>query len=88
MVVEPPIPQIEVTHNATFLARAKGIGLENFVYQWRRSNQIIVGETDPTLVIHNVAIKPSNYHTYWCQVRNEYGDSVTSERVKLIVTRE
>ena len=82
VTVEPSIQKIEVT---TFFARTKGIGMENFVYQWRRSNRIIPG---PTLVIHNVAIKSSNYHTYWCEVRNEYGDSVTSERVKLIVTRE
>ena len=88
VTVEPSIQKIKVTHNATFFARTKGIGMENFVYQWRRSNRIVPGETDPTLVIHNVAIKSSNYHTYWCEVRNEYGDSVTSERVKLIVTRE
>ena len=76
---------VEVTHTAMFTTTVSGVGMENFMYQWRHNGAIITGETGDTLVITNVMQSDSG--NYECIVTNEYGDGDTSDMVALMVIR-
>ena len=77
---------VEVTHTAMFTTTVSGVGVENFMYQWRHNGTNITGETRDTLMITNVMESDSG--EYECIVTNEYGDSDTSDVVVLMVTSE
>ena len=77
---------VEVTHNVTFTTMVTGVGSNNFTYQWKHNGTIINGETGDNLVITNVM--ESNGGNYSCTVDNQFGDTVTSNVVVLIVTSE
>jgi len=82
----PSSQSLEVTHSAMFTTTVSGVGVENFMYQWRHNGTIISGETGDTLMITNVMEIDSG--DYECIVTNEYGDNDTSDVVVLIVTGE
>ena len=82
----PSSQSVEVTHTAMFTTTVSGVGVENFMYQWRHNGTIITGETGDTLMITNVMESDSG--DYECIVTNEYGDSDTSDVVVLMVTSE
>jgi len=84
--VTPSSQSVEVTRTATFTSTVSGVGVENFMYQWRHNGTIISGETGDTLIITNVMESDSG--DYDCIVTNEYGDSDTSDVVVLMVTSE
>jgi len=69
-----------------FTTTVSGVGVENFMYQWRHNGANITGETGSTLMITNVMESDSG--NYECVVTNEYGDSNTSDVVVLMVTSE
>jgi len=69
-----------------FTTTVSGVGVENFMYQWRHNETNITGETGDTLMVTNVIESNSGY--YECIVTNEYGDSGTSNVVVLMVTSE
>ena len=77
---------VEVTHTAMFTTTVKGVGVENFMYQWRHNGTIITGDTGDTLMITNVIWSDSG--DYECIVTNEYGDSARSNVAVLIVICE
>jgi len=74
--VNPHSQSVEVTRTVKFTTTVSGVGKENFSYQWRHNGEDINGETNNTLTIDNVAKNDGG--TYECVVKNEYGDSVTS----------
>jgi len=74
--VVPSSQSVEATHTATFTTTVSGIGVENFVFQWRYNGAIITDERNDTLVVTDVM--PSDAGVYECQVTNEYGDSNVS----------
>ena len=82
----PSSQSVEVTHTAMFTTTVSGVGMENFMYQWRYNGTNITGETGDTLMITNVM--ESNSGDYECIVTNEYGNSDTSDVVVLMVTSE
>ena len=82
----PSSQSVEVTHTVMFTATVSGVGVENFMYQWRHNGTNITGETRDTLMITNVM--ESNSGDYECIATNEYGDSDTSDVVVLMVTSE
>ena len=82
----PSSQSVEVTHTAMFTTTVSGVGMENFMYQWRHNRPIITGETGDTLMITDVMESDSG--DYQCIVTNEYGDSDTSDVVVLMVTSE
>jgi len=84
--VSPSSQSVEVASNATFTTTVSGVGVENFMYQWRHNGTIISGETGDTLMITNVMESDSG--DYECIVTNQYGDSDTSDVVVLMVTSE
>jgi len=84
--VTPSSQSVEVTQTAMFTTTVSGVGVENFMYQWRYNGTIISGETGDTLMITNVMESDSG--DYECIVTNQYGDSDTSDVVVLIVTSE
>ena len=67
---------VEVTHTAMFTTTVSGVGVENFMYQWRHNGTIIIGETGDTLMITNVMESDSG--DYECIVTNQYGDVATA----------
>jgi len=81
--VTPSNQSVEVTHTAIFTTTVSGVGVENFMYQWRHNGTIINGETGDTLMITNVMESDSG--DYECIITNEYEDSDVSS-VSLIVT--
>ena len=81
----PSSQSVEVTHTVMFTATVSGVGVENFMYQWRHNGTNITGETRDTLMITNVMESDSG--DYECIATNEYGDSDTSD-VVLMVTSE
>ena len=77
MTVDPPSQSVEVTQTVKFITKVSGIGKENFSYQWRHNGVHINGETGDTLIIDGVT---KDYNgNYECVVKNEYGDSATSD---------
>jgi len=85
--VTPSSQSIEVTHTAMFTTTVSGVGVENFMYQWRHNGTIIISEeTGDTLMITNVMESDSG--DYECIVTNEYGDNDRSNVVVLMVTSE
>ena len=74
---------IEVTHTAMFTTTVSGVGVENFMYQWRHNGTNFTDEINDTLIITNVMT--SDTGEYECIVTNEYGDSDVSS-VSLTVT--
>ena len=72
----PSNQSVEVTHTAVFTTTVSGVGVENFMYQWRHNGTNITGETGDTLMITNVMENDSG--DYECSVTNEYGDVATS----------
>ena len=77
---------VKVTQNIVFTASTSGVGVENFMYQWRHNGTDIDDETNNTLVISDVMESDSG--DYECIVTNEYGDSDTSDVVELIAISE
>ena len=67
-----------------FTAKADGVGLEDFKYQWKKGDENITEETNNILILQNV--NESHSDNYTCYVSNEYGDSVVSYPVFLYVT--
>lgn len=82
--VTPHDQTVEVTHTASFVAEARGIGLKQFTYQWMHDGAIIKSGNHPTLYIHTVT--EVNGGNYWCIVSNIYGDKNTSNAVVLNIT--
>ena len=81
MTVTPSNQTVEVTHIAVFSTIVSGVGVENFMYQWRHNEAIITGETGDTLMITNVM--ESDRGDYECTVTNQYGDTVMSNKAHL-----
>ena len=79
----PSNQSVEVKHTAMFSTIVSGVGVENFIYQWRHNGTNINGGNNDTLIIINVM--PSDTGDYECVVTNEYGDSDVS-LVSLVVT--
>ena len=81
MKVTPYKQTVEVTHSAKFSTIVRGVGAENFAYQWRHNKINIAGETGDTLLINTV----SRHHRgiYDCIVTNEYGEYSISNKAKL-----
>jgi len=86
VTVTPFSQSVEVTLAAMFTTTVSGVGVENFMYQWRHNGTIISGETGDTLMISNVM--ESHSGDYECIVTNQYGDSDQSDVVILVVTSE
>ena len=80
----PQNQSVEITHTARFIIKVKGVG--PFNYQWKRGIHNLDNQVYSTLVINNVSAKDQDY--YRCNVTNNYGDSVLSNRVFLQVTSE
>ena len=72
----PSSQSVEVTRAAIFTTTVSGVGVENFMYQWRYNGTNITGETGDTLMITNVMENDSG--DYECSVTNEYGDAATA----------
>ena len=85
VTVTPSIQRVEVMDNVMLIARASGIGVENFTYQWYRRDDSIEGGNKSVLFIYNVPKRSSKYHTYSCVVWNMVGNSAMSNIVKLFV---
>ena len=83
MTVLPFNQSVEIKHTAIFSTTVSGVGVENFVYQWRHNGTNITGENSNTLIIINVA--PSDTGDYECIVTNEYGDGDVSSVSLLVV---
>ena len=77
---------VEVTQSVMLIARASGIGVGNFKYQWLRTNQIIEGESGPILLINNIVKETPGFHTYRCNITDEYGNSAVSNNISLFVS--
>jgi len=84
--VMPSSQSVEVTHTAMFTTTVSGVGMDNFMYQWRHNGTTITGETGDILMIADVMESDSG--DYECIATNEYGDSDTSDVVVLMVTSE
>ena len=82
--VIPHYQTVEVTNTATFFAKASGIGLHHFTYQWNHNGRVIKNKNDATLFIHSVT--KANAGNYSCIVKSPYGDSHTSNTVVLSIT--
>ena len=79
----PSSQSVEVTHTAIFTTTVSGVGVENFLYQWRRNEIEILEETQANLSIINITENSSG--NYDCTVTNSHGDHATSEIATLIV---
>ena len=75
-------PVVEVTKTVIFTAMVTGVG--PFYYQWQKEGYNITGETGSTFTINNVS--SSDQANYSCFVSNNYGDSVVSNIIRLLVT--
>jgi len=71
---------VKVTENITLTASVRGVGMENFTYQWRHNGTNITEEN--ILMITNVTESDSG--NYQCIVTNDYEDMGTSNVVELI----
>ncbi|XP_065912159.1 uncharacterized protein [Dysidea avara] len=85
VTVTPSSQSVEVTHTAIFTTTVSGVGVENFLYQWRRNEIEILEETQANLSIINITENSSG--NYDCTVTNSHGDHATSEIATLIVLR-
>ena len=83
MTVTPFSQSVEVTHTAIFTTNMSGVGMENFMYQWRHNGRSINGSNRSVLIILNVMESDSGQ--YVCIVTNQYGDGDTSNKVTLMV---
>ena len=72
----PSSQSVEVTHIAMFTTTVSGVGVENFMYQWRHNGADIGDEINDTLIITDLML--SDAGNYECLVTNEYGDSEAS----------
>ena len=72
----PSSQSVEVTHTAMFTTTVSGVGVENFMYQWRHNGTDIDDEINDTLIITDLMITDTG--DYECIVTNEYGDSEVS----------
>jgi len=79
----PSSQSVEVTHTATLTTTVSGVGVENFMYQWRHNGTLMDDEVNNTLIITDVMT--SDTGEYQCQVTNQFGDSDMSS-ASLIVT--
>ena len=87
VTVTPSSQNVEVTHTAIFNATVRGVGVENFTYQWRHNETILTGETGDTLAITNVMKSDSG--DYECIVTNQYGDvAISTVAASLVVYGE
>ena len=84
VTVTPFYQSVEVTNDVVFTADADGVGLESFIYQWKKGDENITEEINSTLVLSN--INENHSDNYTCYVSNDYGDSVVSNPVFLYVT--
>ena len=73
MIVQPLCQSVMTTQSATFTAVVRGVGAENFTYQWKHNGEIIKGEIGDILNLNNVAVR--NEGSYTCIVKNQYEDS-------------
>ena len=76
VTVDPPSQTVQVAQPVKFTTTVSGVGEENFTYQWIHDGDIIDGEANNTLAFDSVT--RGHDGTYQCVVRNEYGDSATS----------
>ena len=74
--MDPPSQTVQVAQPVKFTTTVSGVGKENFTYQWIHNEEITDGETNNTLAFDSVTRDHSG--TYQCVVKNEYGDSATS----------
>ena len=75
---------IEVTTTGYLVAIPKGVGKNNFKYQWKKESDNIADGNGPVLDLQYV----NENHTghYVCHVNSEYGDSAVSNVVFVNVT--
>jgi len=83
VTVTPFSQSVEVTHTAMFTTTVRGVGVKNFMYQWRHNGRSINGSNGSVLIIPNVMESDSG--EYVCIVTNQYGDVDTSNKVTLMV---
>ena len=76
VIVDPPSQSVEVRRPVQFTTSVRGVGKENFSYQWRHNREDINGQTSITLTI--VSVTKDHGGSYECVVKNEYGDCVIS----------
>ena len=74
--------------NAQLTATASGVNKKNFVYQWRKRGSSILpnkvsGVNEAMLTIPNLV--KSDEGVYYCNVTNQWGNSVRSDDVSLRV---
>ncbi|XP_065908608.1 uncharacterized protein [Dysidea avara] len=79
--VIPTEQTVEITHSAKFSTVVIGVGVGNFVYQWRYNGINIIGETGDTLLLSEVLKRHKG--RYDCIVTNEYGVYAISNKAKL-----
>ena len=84
VMIVPSSQTVEVTQSVMLIAIASCIG-RSIKYTWIRRNQIIRGETKPVLLIDNIEKKSSRFHSYRCNISDEYGNSAVSKSVALFV---
>ena len=72
---------VEMTHSAKFSTVVIGVGVGNFVYQWRHNEINITGENGDTLLLTNVLKRHKGM--YDCIVTDEYGVYAISNKAKL-----
>jgi len=83
VIVMPSSQSIEVTHTAMFTTTVSGVGVENFMYQWRHNGTLMDDENNDTLIITDVMT--SDTGEYNCIITNEFEDSAMFSS-SLIVT--
>ena len=85
VIVDPPSLSVEATHPVQFTTSVRGVGKENFSYQWRHDKEDINGETSSTLTVDGVT--KDHGGSYECGVKNEYGDCVASNPAELNIRK-
>ena len=80
----PSSQSVEVTRTAMFTTTVSGVGVENFMYQWRHNRTIINEENNITLII--IGVMSSDTGDYECIVTNEYGNNIVSSVSTLVIT--
>jgi len=85
--VTPTNPVIGEKGTAQFTAKATGVNMGNFAYQWRKKNKSlpmkVSGANGAVLTIPNLV--ESDEGVYYCTVTNEWGRSVKSDGTTLNV---
>jgi len=79
--VIPSKQSVEMTHTAKFSTVVIGVGVGNFIYQWRHNGINITGETGDILLLTKVTKRHRGI--YDCIVTNEYGVYAISNKANL-----